>query len=115
MTFDDAVVGLLGIESGLVSGVINLESSGVEPVGRDHAIMSNTTKPHCLQLAADIAGNHFDNWFDPLARPRQHHVHSLPLSASTRCLKHPFHVRQIDAKLTRDKQGREAIIRYFPH
>src|SRR6266436_3999321 len=27
---------------------------------------STTTKPDCLQPAADMAGDLFDNWFDPL-------------------------------------------------
>jgi len=56
-----AVAGLVGIECGVVSGLINLESSGVE---------ASDWRPrhdeHYQQPAADMAGDLFDNWFDPL-------------------------------------------------
>ncbi len=31
---------------------------------------STTTKPDSLQLATDMAGDLFDNWFDPLEVPK---------------------------------------------
>ena len=60
------VAGLVGNEGGVVSGVINLESSGVERRTGDHAMTSITTKPDSSQPAAEMAVDLFDNWFDPI-------------------------------------------------
>jgi hypothetical protein len=57
---------LVGIDGGVVSGVINLESSGVEGRTGDHAMMSDTTKPDSWQPAAEKTVGLFDNWFDPI-------------------------------------------------
>ena len=45
-----------------VSGVINLESSGVEASDWRHAMISDTTKPDSWQPAAEMTVGLFDNW-----------------------------------------------------
>ena len=57
-----AVAGLVGIEGGVVSEVINLESSGVEARTGDHAMTRDTTKTAACSVDEVL----FDNWFDPI-------------------------------------------------
>jgi hypothetical protein len=57
---DRGVAELVGIECGVVSGVINLESSGVEAPDWNHA-MTRFTKPDSWQPTVEM-----DNWFDPI-------------------------------------------------
>lgn len=61
-----AVAGLVGNEGGVVSGVINLESSGLKRRTGDHAMTSITTKPDSSQPAAEMAVDLSDDWFDPI-------------------------------------------------
>jgi hypothetical protein len=61
-----AVGGLVGIEGGVVSGVINLESPGVGAPGRDHAMRNVTTELELLQSSADVSPHLFEDWFDPI-------------------------------------------------
>src|SRR5215475_2571896 len=64
MKVADAVAGLVGIDGGVVSGVINLESSALERRTGDHAMTNITTK---LESEPGAAAVHlFDNWFDPI-------------------------------------------------
>src|SRR5947209_12314041 len=63
---DGAVAGVVGIKGGVVSGVINLESPGVEVPGwrprheeRYHAF-------DVAQPEAETAVYLFDDWFDPI-------------------------------------------------
>src|SRR5204863_2534441 len=61
-----AVAGLVGIEGGVVSGVINLESSGVEAPDWRPRHDEHTTKLESSQPAAETAVHLFDHWFDPI-------------------------------------------------
>ena len=62
-----AVAELVGIEGGVVSGVINLENHpALKRRTGDHAMMSHTTKPDSSQRTAEMAVDLFDNWFDPI-------------------------------------------------
>ena len=81
-----AVARLVGNEEGVVSGVINLESSGVKRRTVDHAMTSVTTKPDSWQLGAETAPHLFDDWFDPIesevrARAREFSEALLPHKA----------------------------------
>ena len=57
---------MVGIESGVVSGVFNLESPGLECRAGDHAMRTVTTKPEQLQPSAESSSYLFDDWFDPI-------------------------------------------------
>jgi hypothetical protein len=56
-----AVRKLVGIESGVVSGVINLKSPALERRAGDHAMGSNVTKPVSAQPAAEASVELFDS------------------------------------------------------
>ena len=58
---------MVGIEGGVVSGVINLENR--PPLVRrtgDHAMQNITSKYNSSQPAAETAVYLFDDWFDPI-------------------------------------------------
>ena len=62
-----AVARVVGIEGGVVSEVINLESSGVRaPRIGDHAMTGTITKIGSSQREAEPAPQLFDDWFDPI-------------------------------------------------
>src|SRR5882757_11220189 len=72
-----AVAELVGIEVGVVSGVIKTSNHPAlkRRIG-DHAMTNTTTKSDSSQPAAETTSRLFDNWFDPLetevrARARQ--------------------------------------------
>jgi hypothetical protein len=71
-----AVAELVGIEVGVVSGVINLESSGVEASDWRLRHEQAYHEADSLQPATELTVDLFDNWFDPIeaevrARSRQ--------------------------------------------
>ena len=76
-----AVARLVGNEEGVVSGVINLESSGVKRRTVDHAMTGVTTKPDSWQLGAETAPHLFDDWFDPI----ESEVRARAPSSAKRC------------------------------
>jgi hypothetical protein len=57
-----AVAGVVGIEGGVVSGVFNLETSGVRASDWRPRHDSVTTKPGSSQPADETAVYLFDNW-----------------------------------------------------
>jgi hypothetical protein len=61
-----AVAGVVGIESGVVSGVINLESPGVGAPGRRPRHDKCYTKSELLQGTTTASSRLFDDWFDPI-------------------------------------------------
>jgi hypothetical protein len=61
-----AVRGLVGIEGSVVSGVINLESPGVQTPGRRPTMTSVTTKPELSQPTIENNSHLFADWFDPI-------------------------------------------------
>lgn len=72
-----AVAELVGIEVGVVSGVIKtLNHPALKRRTGDHAMTNTTTKSDSSQPAAETTSRLFDNWFDPIetevrARARQ--------------------------------------------
>ena len=61
---------------------------------------STTTKPDCLQPAADMAGDLFDNWFDPL---------EAEVRARSRDFIEELLRAELDAALSRPRYGRRAM------
>lgn len=72
-----AVAELVGIEVGVVSGVIKTSNHpALKRRTGDHAMTNTTTKSDSSQPAAETTSRLFDNWFDPIetevrARARQ--------------------------------------------
>src|SRR5277367_1692093 len=62
----DAVAGLVGIEGGVVSGVINLESSGVEAPDWRPRHDGRYYEARVVAAPSETAVQLFDNWFDPI-------------------------------------------------
>ena len=61
---------------------------------------STTTKPDSLQPAADIAGDLFDNWFDPL---------EAEVRARSRQFIEELLRAELDASLARPRYGRSRM------
>ena len=81
-----AVAGVVGIESGVVSGVINLESSGVEA-------------PDWRHPETDTAIHLFDNWIDPIETAIRGRIRGF--------IEELIH-QELDAVLARRRYGRPA-------
>ena len=60
------VAGLVGIEGGVVSVVINLESPALKRRPGDHAMKNVTSKPELSHSAIESNSHLFDDWFDPI-------------------------------------------------
>jgi putative transposase len=60
------VAGLVGIEGGVVSVVINLESPALKRRPGDHAMKNVTSKPELSHSAIETNSHLFDDWFDPI-------------------------------------------------
>jgi hypothetical protein len=57
---------LVGIEGGVVSVVINLESPALKRRPGDHAMKNVTSKPEPSHSAIETNSHLFDDWFDPI-------------------------------------------------
>src|SRR5215467_10670948 len=95
------VAGSVGIEGGVVSGVINLESLRVilERQAGDHAMKTVTTTPELLHATTESNSHLFDDWFDPIEAGVRDRVREL-IEEMIRS--------ELDAVLSRPRYGRRA-------
>ena len=93
------VAGLVGIEGGVVSGVINLESPALKRRPGDHAMKNVTSKPELSHSAIETNSHLFDDWFDPIEDMIRGQVRGL-IEEMIR--------GELDATLSRPRYGRRA-------
>src|SRR5262249_39612117 len=60
------VAGLVGIESGVVSGLLNPNDSALGSADGDHAMERTITKPAVLHAEGGASAQLFEDWFDPI-------------------------------------------------
>jgi hypothetical protein len=65
-TAHGAVSGLVGIESGVVSGLPKPKRFGVGAPSGDHATESPTTKVALSHSGTETDAQFFEDWFDPI-------------------------------------------------
>jgi hypothetical protein len=93
------VAELVGIRVGVVSGVINLESSDIKASDWS-AMKQSTTKLDSVQPATELAVDLFDNWFDPI---------ETEVRARSRQFIEELIRGELDAALARPRYGRTQI------
>src|ERR1700745_3655269 len=93
------VAGLVGIEGGVVSGVINLESPALKRRPGDHAMKNVTSKPELSHPSIESNSHLFDDWFDPIEDMIRGQVRGL-IEEMIR--------GELDATLARPRYGRRA-------
>src|SRR5271169_6144413 len=93
------VAELVGIEGGVVSGVINLESPALKRRPGDHAMKNVTNKPELSHSAIESNSHLFDDWFDPIEDMIRGQVSGL-IEEMIR--------GELDATLSRPRYGRRA-------
>src|SRR5271167_1804461 len=94
---DGPVAGLVGIEGGVVSVVINLESPAFKRRPGDHAMKNVTSKPELSHSAIETNSHLFDDWFDPIEDMIRGQVRGL-IEEMIR--------GELDATLSRPRYGR---------
>src|SRR5271167_3521615 len=94
---DGPVAGLVGIEGGVVSVVINLESPALKRRPGDHAMKNVTSKPELSHSAIETNSHLFDDWFDPIEDMIRGQVRGL-IEEMIR--------GELDATLSRPRYGR---------
>ena len=93
------VAGLVGIEVGVVSVVINLESPALTRRPGHHAMKNVTSKPELSHPAIETNSHLFDDWFDPIEDMIRGQVRGL-IEEMIR--------GELDATLSRPRYGRRA-------
>src|ERR1700676_5601970 len=93
------VAGFVGIEGGVVSVVINLESPALKRRPGDHAMKNVTSKPDLSHSAIESNSHLFDDWFDPIEDMIRGQVRGL-IEEMIR--------GELDATLSRPRYGRRA-------
>src|SRR4029077_8699550 len=93
------VAEVVGVEGGVVSGVINLESPALKRRPGGHAMKNVTSKPELSHPAIESNSHLFDDWFDPIEDM---------IRGQVRGLIEEMIGGELDATLSRPRYGRRA-------